>query len=75
MAKKLLYPELEEGIRIQYKDRNEATRQGCIVARKGSTISVLGALKTKARVSIGNITGYWQPKVKASPKNFIKLKK
>lgn len=75
MPKKLLYPELEEGIRVQYKDRNEATRQGRIVARRGNTLTVLGALKTRARVSIENITGYWQPKVKASPKNFIKLKK
>lgn len=73
MPKKLLYPELKEGIRVQYKDRNEATRQGRIVARHGNKITVLGALKIRARVSIENVQGYWQERVKASPKNYIKL--
>ena len=45
MSKKLVYPELKEGIRVQYKDHNEATRQGRIVARHGNKITVVGALK------------------------------
>lgn len=74
MPRKLLYPELIGGIRIQYKDKNEATRQGRIIARRGNLVTILGALKTRARVSTENITGYWKARVKASPKNFIKLK-
>ena len=74
MPKKPQYTGLKEGIRVQYKDRNEATRQGRIVARHGNTITVVGALKSRARVSIGNVVGYWQARVKASPYNLVRLK-
>lgn len=73
MVKKLLHPELEEGIRVQFKDRNEATRQGRIITRQGNKVTVEAALKVRMRVPAENISGYWAPKVKASPKNLKKL--
>lgn len=75
MAKNLQYPELEDGIRVQYKDRNEATRQGYIYTRHGNLITIISALKNKERVDVRNIIGYWQKRVKASPSNMVKLKK
>lgn len=73
-GKKLLYPdELKQGIRVQYQDRNGATRQGRIIARQGNKITIEAALKVRMRVPAENISGYWVPKVRASPKNLMKL--
>lgn len=64
------HPELKSGIRIQYRDKNEATRAGRIRKRDGNFLSVKFS---KERISIADVTGYWNPRVKASPENLIKL--
>ena len=75
MARKLLYPdELKAGIRVQYYDSNEAQRDGRIAARQGNILTVVAALKSKKRVGIEKVIGYWKERVKASPKNLIRLK-
>lgn len=64
------HPELKSGIRIQYRDKNEATRAGRINTRKGNFLKVKFS---RERISIADVTGYWQPRVKASPENIVKL--
>lgn len=73
MGKKILHPELQEGLRVQFKDRNEATRHGRIVARQGNKITIETVLKIRERAHIERIIGFWKPKVKASPKNMERL--
>lgn len=74
------FPEIQKGIRIQFMDKNEATRSGKILARKGNTLTVIigyryvKILNKKYRISISNVIGYWNPKVKAIQKNLIRLK-
>lgn len=70
---KTQYPELQPGIRVQYTDRDSKTRAGRIVARRGSMITIETPLKEHHRIEIEKVLGYWQPHVKASPKNRINL--
>lgn len=73
MPKKLKYPKLEKGIRVQFTDRQGKTRAGRIKTRRGNTVTVITPLKTKSCVNVDNILGYWKPKVRASPENMTKL--
>ncbi len=68
-------PELVKGIRVQYKDRDMKTRVETIYLRSGNTITVINVLKEKTRIELDSVTGYWQPRVRASPKNIISLRK
>lgn len=73
------YPELTKGVRIQYKDKNEATRAGKILARKGNTLTVIigtkytPKLNKPYRIPIDNVYGYWKGRTAARPENMIKL--
>lgn len=79
MTKHRKFPELTKGVRIEYKDKNEATRAGKILARTGNTLTVIigtkytKGLNSKYRIPVENVIGYWKNKVKASPANMIKL--
>lgn len=70
-----ILPELIKGIRIQFEDRDMKTRVETIYSRSGNTITVINVLKEKTRIELDRVTGYWQSRVKASPKNIISLRK
>lgn len=73
------YPELKPGIRIQYRDKNEATRTGKIISRRGNTLTVIIGAKyipkvsAKYRIDIDDVSGYWKGRLKANYQNFTKL--
>lgn len=73
------HPELKPGIRIQYRDKNGASRSGRIKSRKGNFLKVAAGISVAfpKKVSIDAVTGYWNPRVKASPENRVtaRLKK
>ncbi len=64
-------PELVEGIRVQFKDKNEATRSGRIISRHGSMVTIRNPLNQKYRVDVGRVIGYWKPRVQANVKNLV----
>lgn len=72
-------PELIPGLRIQYTDKDEKTRAGKILSRRGNTLTVCIGTKYNPRVSkkyripITNVTGYWKGRTAARPENLIKL--
>lgn len=66
-------PELVKGIRVQYQDKDMKTRVETIYSRSGNSITVINGLKLKTRVNLDSVTGYWQPRVKASPKYMVQL--
>ncbi len=68
------FPELRTGIRVQYVDRDGALRAERIHSRNGNTVTVINALKGKKRIPIERIRGYWQPRVKATPDNLIRIR-
>lgn len=67
-------PELIKGIRIQYINRDNATRSEVIHSRENNTIIVKDALGKKRKVTIDRIIGYWPEKVATISRNLIRLK-
>ncbi len=67
------FPGLRPGIRVQYVDRDGASRSERMCSRNGNTITVRNALNVKKRIFIEKVRGYWKPRVKASLENLIKL--
>jgi hypothetical protein len=68
------YPELYEGIRIHYINRDGATRSEVIHRRDFNTIVVKDALNKKRRITIDMVVGYWPEKVVPSSRNLLRLK-
>lgn len=66
-------PELQKGIRIQYKDKDDKTRVERIHSRTGNTITAINSLKEKTRVKLDQVKGYWKPRVKAKYDNMFSL--
>ncbi len=67
------YPFLVAGIRVRYLDRNEAIRDAKISSRTGNTVTIINVVKTRTRVHVDDIRGYWEQRVKATAENFISL--
>lgn len=69
------YPELSEGVRIHYINRDGATRSEVIHRRDFNIIVVKDALGKKRRIKIDMVIGYW-PKNVATPtsQNLLRLK-
>lgn len=68
------YPELSEGVRIHYINRDGATRSEVIHRRDFNTIVVKDALNKKRRITIDMIIGYWPEKVVPTSRNLLRLK-
>lgn len=68
-----LPPELQKGIRIDFRDRDGKRRTERIRSVSKTTVTIVNVLGQKTRVRREQIIGYWQKKVKASPSNMIKL--
>ncbi len=75
------FPELIPGTRIQYMDKDEKTRAGKILSRKGNILTVCIGTKYDPRVSrkyripVENVAGYWKGRTAARPVSLIPLKK
>ena len=67
------FPELQKGIQIKYIDKDDKTRVERIHSRTGNTITVINGLKEKTRVKLGQVKGYWKPRVKAKYDNMMSL--
>lgn len=73
------YPDLGEGVRIQYRDKNGATRAGKILWRKGNVLTVIigtkykPGLNKKYRINVDDVFGYWKGRVAAKHENMMSL--
>jgi hypothetical protein len=67
------YPELAEGVRIQYVNKDGATRSEIIARRNGNTVVVKDGLGTRSKITIDQTLGYWPDKVAPSPANLRRL--
>lgn len=73
--KKRLLPEIQEGIRVEFASpQNGATYCGVVAKRTGNTLTVRRTLNQKQRIHVKLLTGYWPPRVKASPGNKVQIK-
>lgn len=68
------YPELSEGIRIHYINKDGATRSEVIHRRDFNTIIVKDALNKKSSITIDMVIGYWPEKIAPSSRNLLRLK-
>lgn len=68
------YLELIKGVRIQYINRDGATRSEVVYGRDKNTIVVKDVLGKKRNITIDMIIGFWPEKVAPVSRNLIKLK-
>lgn len=76
MARRI-FEEIDKGIRVEYLSSKLAGSWYCgtVVKRIGNIITVKRSGNgQRKRIHLGLVTGYWPPRVKASPKNRVDVK-